>query len=156
MPHLAMFHPGDGEDAAHLRLHRVVRQPVVCRVEFPRGGRRPELDEHHVLVGTTVVDDAQVLEVPVAGRRELQQVRCLVLGRHPEDDHHLGVGKRGGGGRGRRRQLLVLGSGGTWRVLKSRDGTINFELNHCFFKSSTFLPIFKQIQNLFCENRSFW
>ncbi len=113
-----MFHPGDREDAAHLRLHRVVRQPVVCRVEFPRGGRRPELHEHHVLIGRPVMDDTHVLEVPVAGRRELQQVRRLVLGRHPEDDHHLGVGKRKRGGGGRRRQLLVLGSGGTGRVLE--------------------------------------
>ncbi len=94
------------------------------------------------------MNDAHVLEVPVAGRRKLQKVRRLVLGRHPEDDHHLGVGKW------KRRQLLVLGCGGTWRVLKGRDGTINFELIPCFcgnfrafFKSYTFLPIFEQIIN---------
>ena len=89
-----MFNPGHGQHAAHLRLHRVVRQAVVSRVEFARGRRTAKLEQHHIEVGAAVVDDTEVLEVGVAGGRELQQVGRLVLGRHAKDAHHLRVGER--------------------------------------------------------------
>ena len=121
-----MFHPGDREDTAHLRLHSIIRQAVVCRVEFTPRGRGAKLEQHHVLVGTAVVDDAHVLQVGVARRRKLEQVRRLVLRRHAKYAHHLGVGEGG------RRLLLLLllkrllvfgccGGRGTGSVFKEVD-----------------------------------
>jgi hypothetical protein len=91
--HLAVFHPGHRQHAAHLGLHGIVGQTIVGREKLARRGRGTELEKNHVLVGTPVVDDPQVLQVGVAGRRELQQVRGLVLGGHAKDAHHLRVGE---------------------------------------------------------------